>query len=191
MGLCRRASADCLHVDASAGTIDAADAGRFLEWPRQMGRRQRLCRLPWARAIPSIRAAASICPTCTPASALPESPISAARRSSFRLYDALAKAPTAAITSRSCRRPARLPAIPARVSIAATTSPRSSTRIAVADDGMMYLMYEWHAHPVLRTSADGINWSEPAEVQIPSGTWPTSYAPCDAVERIGPHRTYR
>ncbi len=60
-------------------------------------------------------------------------------------------------------------------------------RVAVADDGMFYLMYEWHAHPVLRTSADGINWSPGDEIRIPSGTWPTSYAPCTDVERIGAH----
>lgn len=86
-------------------------------------------------------------------------------------------APTCAIACDSC------PCVDSRDHITAQQYPR----IAVADDGMMYLMYEWHAHPVLRTSADGVNWSEPAEVQIPSGTWPTSYAPCDAVERIGPH----
>ncbi len=66
-------------------------------------------------------------------------------------------------------------------------SAQQYPRIAVADDGTMYLVYEWHAHPVLRTSVDGVRWSEPAEVQIPSGTWPTSYAPCDVVEAIGPH----
>jgi hypothetical protein len=64
-------------------------------------------------------------------------------------------------------------------------------RVAVADDGMYYLMYEWHAHPVLRTSPDAITWSDPVEIQIPSGTWPTSYAPCTEIERIGPHPNIR
>lgn len=64
-------------------------------------------------------------------------------------------------------------------------------RVAVADDGMTYLMYEWHAHPVLRTSADRIDWSPGVEIEIPSGTWPTSYAPCSEVERIGPHPNIR
>lgn len=64
-------------------------------------------------------------------------------------------------------------------------------RVAVAADGMHYLMYEWHAHPVLRTSADAIRWSPGEEIRIPSGTWPTSYAPCSPIERIGPHPNIR
>lgn len=65
-------------------------------------------------------------------------------------------------------------------------------RVAVADDGMTYLMYEWHAHPVLRTSYDGLNWSFPGEeIRIPSGTWPSSYAPCTPIEQIGPHPNIR
>jgi hypothetical protein len=63
-------------------------------------------------------------------------------------------------------------------------------RVAFADD-VAYLMYEWRAHPVLRTSTDGLNWSDGKEIRIPSGTWPSSYAPCSAVEKIGPHPNIR
>ncbi len=50
-----------------------------------------------------------------------------------------------------------------------------------------YMVYEWHAQTMLRTSPDGLNWSHPANIRIPGGTWPSSYAPCSVVERIGPH----
>ena len=63
-------------------------------------------------------------------------------------------------------------------------------RVAFADD-MAYLMYEWHAHPVLRTSTDGLNWSDGVEISIPSGTWPSSYSQCSEIERIGPHPNIR
>jgi hypothetical protein len=63
-------------------------------------------------------------------------------------------------------------------------------RVAFTADAA-YLMYEWHAHPVLRTSSDGITWSKGEEVRIPSGTWPSSYAPCSPVEKIGPHPNIR
>lgn len=64
-------------------------------------------------------------------------------------------------------------------------------RVDIADDGTYYLMYEWHAHPILRTSDDAINWSAGEEILIPSGTWPTSYAPCTEIERIGEHPNIR
>ncbi|RMF81010.1 MAG: hypothetical protein D6737_06305 [Chloroflexi bacterium] len=54
-----------------------------------------------------------------------------------------------------------------------------------------YLVYEWHAHTILRTSDDGLNWSTWEEVRTPGGTWPSSFAPCSDVERIGPHPNIR
>lgn len=50
-----------------------------------------------------------------------------------------------------------------------------------------YLVYEWHAQTILRTSADGLNWSGWSYLRVPGGTWPLSYAPCDPIEQIGPH----
>ena len=64
-------------------------------------------------------------------------------------------------------------------------------RVAIAADGTYYLMYEWHAHGILRTSADAIDWSPGERISQPSGTWPLSHAPCSAVERIGEHPNIR
>lgn len=64
-------------------------------------------------------------------------------------------------------------------------------RVVVADDGQHYLAYEWHAQTILRRSADGLNWSDWVYLRTPGGTWPSAYAPCDAVERIGPHPNIR
>ncbi|MBC7811956.1 MAG: hypothetical protein H7175_12450 [Burkholderiales bacterium] len=84
--------------------------------------------------------------------------------------------------------------------IACTTCPCSDERdhitaqqyprVAFADDAA-YLMYEWHAHPVLRTSTDGLNWSDGVEISTPSGTWPSSYSQCSEIEHIGPHPNIR
>ncbi len=51
----------------------------------------------------------------------------------------------------------------------------------------VYLAYEWHAQTRLRTSTDGLNWTPGRAMTFPSGTWPTSYAPCSPTETIGPH----
>ncbi len=64
-------------------------------------------------------------------------------------------------------------------------------RVAVAADGTHYLAYEWHAQTILRTSPDGIHWSDPINLRIPGGTFPSSFAPCSEVERIGPHPNIR
>lgn len=72
--------------------------------------------------------------------------------------------------------------------------PRSAQqypRVAVADDGMHYLAYEWHAQVILRRSPDGLVWSDWAYLTVPGGTWPPAYAPCSDVERIGPHPNIR
>lgn len=54
-----------------------------------------------------------------------------------------------------------------------------------------YLTYEWHAQTILRRSEDGINWSEWSFLRTPAGTWPSSYAACSEIERIGPHPNIR
>jgi hypothetical protein len=56
---------------------------------------------------------------------------------------------------------------------------------------MFYLAYEWHAQVMLRSSKDGLNWSDWSYLLTPGGTWPSSYAPCSAVEKIGPHPNIR
>ncbi|MGQ9888126.1 MAG: hypothetical protein ACUVSX_06485 [Aggregatilineales bacterium] len=63
-------------------------------------------------------------------------------------------------------------------------------RVAFAEDGA-YLVYEWHAQTALRRSADGLVWSDWSFLRTPGGTWPSSFAPCTAVERIGPHPNIR
>jgi hypothetical protein len=54
-----------------------------------------------------------------------------------------------------------------------------------------YLAYEWHAQVMLRTSSDGLNWSDWSYLLTPGGTWPSSYAPCTPTEKIGPHPNIR
>lgn len=63
-------------------------------------------------------------------------------------------------------------------------------RIAAASDGY-YLAYEWHAQVMLRSSSDGLTWSDWEYLLTPGGTWPSSYAPCTAIEKIGPHPNIR
>jgi len=60
-------------------------------------------------------------------------------------------------------------------------------RVAVAEDGTHYMAYEWHAQTMLRTSPDGIVWSDWTPLTAPAGTWHTDFQPCSEVERIGPH----
>jgi hypothetical protein len=64
-------------------------------------------------------------------------------------------------------------------------------RVVRAADGMFYLAYEWHAQIMLRRSEDGVHWSDWVYLLVPGGTWPTSYAPCSDVERIGTHPNIR
>lgn len=64
-------------------------------------------------------------------------------------------------------------------------------RVFEADDGTSYLAYEWHAQVMLRSSKDGLNWSDWSYLLTPGGTWPSSYAPCSATEKIGPHPNIR
>jgi hypothetical protein len=57
----------------------------------------------------------------------------------------------------------------------------------VATEDVYIMVYEWHAQTMLRTSPDGLVWSDWTPLTAPSGTWPSSYIPCSDVERIGPH----
>lgn len=63
-------------------------------------------------------------------------------------------------------------------------------RVAFTDD-VAYLAYEWHAQTILRTSPDGLNWSGWRYLTSPGGTWPSAFAPCSDVERIGVHPNIR
>jgi hypothetical protein len=64
-------------------------------------------------------------------------------------------------------------------------------RVFVAEDGTFYLVYEWHAQTIIRSSPDGLNWSDWAYLRTPGGTWHTNFAPCSAVESIGAHPNIR
>lgn len=57
----------------------------------------------------------------------------------------------------------------------------------VATNDLFYMAYEWHAQTILRTSEDGLNWSDWVYLRVPGGTWPMSYDPCSEVEQIGEH----
>lgn len=64
-------------------------------------------------------------------------------------------------------------------------------RVFVTDDSQWYLTYEWHAQTILRRSDDGLIWSDWSFLRTPGGTWPSSFAACNEVERIGPHPNIR
>lgn len=64
-------------------------------------------------------------------------------------------------------------------------------RVTFAAPDEAYLVYEWHAQTILRASSDGLNWSAWHYLRTPGGTWPSSYAPCSPVEKIGPHPNIR
>jgi hypothetical protein len=60
-------------------------------------------------------------------------------------------------------------------------------RVTRADDGTFYMAYEWHAQTMLRTSDDGITWTDWVRMTTPAGTWPPAHHPCSDIERIGEH----
>jgi hypothetical protein len=64
-------------------------------------------------------------------------------------------------------------------------------RVALAEDGIWYMVYEWHAQTILRRSADGLNWSDWSYLTIPGGVWPREHAECEAIEVIGEHPNIR
>jgi hypothetical protein len=66
-------------------------------------------------------------------------------------------------------------------------SAQQYPRIAIAEDGLWYMVYEWHAQTILRQSSDGISWSDFEYLRIPSGVWPRDYAACEPLEDIGAH----
>lgn len=94
----------------------------------------------------------------------------------------------AAVCAMPCR---ACPCEDARDHIGATEAAQQYPRVARADDGSYYLVYEWHAQTILRTSLDGLVWSDWVYLRTPGGTWPSAFAPCSAVERIGPHPNIR
>ena len=84
------------------------------------------------------------------------------------------------------------PCTDARDHITAQQYPRVAA--AYDDNGdldRVYMVYEWHAQTRLRTSPDGVNWSPGRAIRFPSGTYPSSYAPCTPTERIGAHPNIR
>ncbi|GAB1420260.1 hypothetical protein MASR2M15_03490 [Anaerolineales bacterium] len=70
-------------------------------------------------------------------------------------------------------------------------SAQQYPRVVQAENGMWYMAYEWHAQTILRDSTDGLNWSDWQYLRSPSGTWPSSYAPCSEIEKIGAHPNIR
>lgn len=64
-------------------------------------------------------------------------------------------------------------------------------RIAIAEDVIWYMAYEWHAQTMLRTSQDGWQWSDWEYLTNPAGTWHTNDFPCTDIERIGSHPNIR
>lgn len=64
-------------------------------------------------------------------------------------------------------------------------------RVAQADDGLWYMVYEWHAQTILRRSDDGLNWSDWDYLTIPGGVWPREHADCETIEAIGEHPNIR
>lgn len=61
----------------------------------------------------------------------------------------------------------------------------------VVDQGRFYMAYEWHAQVMLRTSPDGLVWSDWEYLLTPGGTFPSSFAPCTLTETIGAHPNIR
>lgn len=65
-------------------------------------------------------------------------------------------------------------------------------RVAIADDGTHYMVYEWHAQTILRRSDDGITWSQDWDyLTLQGGVFPRSHYQCEEFERIGEHPNIR
>jgi hypothetical protein len=69
-------------------------------------------------------------------------------------------------------------------------SAQQYPRVAFTQE-LNYLVYEWHAQTMLRTSPNGLDWSAWQYLLTPGGTYPLSFAPCDAVAQIGSHPNIR
>jgi hypothetical protein len=103
------------------------------------------------------------------------------------LWESIDGGRTFTLTAPRCLIPcAACPCDDARDHITAQQYPR----VARADDEWI-LVYEWHAQTILRTSWDGLTWTDWARVREVSGTYPSSFYPCSAVERIGAHPNIR
>ncbi len=77
----------------------------------------------------------------------------------------------------------RCPCDPARDHVQQQQYPR----LASAADGTLYMVYEWGARTMLRSSTDGgLSWS-PAGHVPGTGIWPLSAGDCSVLERIDPH----
>jgi hypothetical protein len=70
-------------------------------------------------------------------------------------------------------------------------SAQQYPRIVRAADSIWYMVYEWHAQTMIRTSEDGLNWSDWDYLTTPGGTWPSNVFPCSATESIGAHPNIR
>lgn len=59
-------------------------------------------------------------------------------------------------------------------------------RVARADDGLWYMVYEWGGQTYFRSSFDGLNWSWSKHVPG-TGQWDANAAACQPYQLIGPH----
>ncbi|MCU0476558.1 MAG: hypothetical protein MUC99_10705 [Anaerolineae bacterium] len=96
-----------------------------------------------------------------------------------------------AYTSRVCSLPCRsCPCTDQDDHTSTTESAQQYPRVAY-DGERFYMAYEWHAHTILRTSEDGIVWSDWVYLRTPGGTFPSSFSPCSPTETIGAHPNIR
>lgn len=103
------------------------------------------------------------------------------------LWESIDGGRTFFLTAPRCLMPcAACPCDDARDHITAQQYPRV---VRAADEWI--LVYEWHAQTILRTSWDGLTWTDWVRVRDVSGTYPSSFYPCSAVERIGAHPNIR
>lgn len=63
-------------------------------------------------------------------------------------------------------------------------------RVVIAEDGMHYMAYE-HGQTFLRSSQDGLIWSDWDVLTFPGGKWPRDFHPCEPLEDIGDHPNIR
>lgn len=59
-------------------------------------------------------------------------------------------------------------------------------RVARAEDGLYYMVYEWRGQTYFRSSFDGLNWSWSKHVPG-TGQWDAGAYPCQPYQLIGPH----
>lgn len=66
------------------------------------------------------------------------------------------------------------------------TDQQQYPRVAQTASGSFVMVYEWRGWNFLRTSPDGLRWSPPSHIGN-TRQWDYWYAPCSAIEAIGPH----